>query len=120
MVMDYAETIFRTGNELLAMLDNRKEEPFREKLRVGSAATLSRNFQLHFLRPVIEDTTVEVVIQSAALPPPVVVADEIAAGWLVEVARIDDLFESFYAITADRRYPNPHVKKLLQRGQDLF
>ena len=59
-------------------------------------------------------------MEALALLPPVVVADEIAAGWLVEVARIDDLFEPFYSITADRRYPNPHVKKLLQQGQELF
>lgn len=66
MVFDYADTIFRTGDEMLATLQNRSER-FKEVLRVGAVATLSRNFQLSFLKPVIDDETIEVVITSASM-----------------------------------------------------
>ncbi|WP_269540598.1 LysR family transcriptional regulator [Cerasicoccus fimbriatus] len=66
MVFDYAETIFRTGDEMLATLQNRSGK-YKEVLRVGAVATLSRNFQLSFLRPVIDNESVEVVITSASM-----------------------------------------------------
>lgn len=66
MVSDYAETIFRTGEEMLATLQNRGKK-YQEVLRVGAVATLSRNFQLSFLRSVIDDEAVEVVITSASM-----------------------------------------------------
>lgn len=66
MVFDYAETIFKTGDEMLATLQNRSDK-FKEVLRVGAVATLSKNFQLSFLRPVIDDDSVEVVITSASM-----------------------------------------------------
>jgi len=65
MVLDYANTIFRAGDEMLATIQNRSGQ-FRNTLRVGAVATLSRNFQLGFLREVIDDTDVEVVIHSAS------------------------------------------------------
>jgi hypothetical protein len=33
---------------------------------------------------------------------------------------INDYLDLSSGFRPDRRYPNPHVKKLLQRGQDLF
>jgi len=66
IVLDYANTIFRAGEEMIATLHNRAGQ-FRKTLRVGAVATLSRNFQLGFLREVIDDTDVEVVIHSASL-----------------------------------------------------
>lgn len=66
MVFDYAETIFRTGEEMLATLQNRGGK-YKQVLRVGAVATLSRNFQLSFLRPVIDDQEIEVVITSASM-----------------------------------------------------
>jgi LysR family transcriptional regulator, transcriptional activator of nhaA len=66
MVMDYAETIFRTGDEMLATLQNQNKR-YRNVLRVGAVSTLSTNFQLTFLKAALEDQEIEVVIHSASL-----------------------------------------------------
>jgi len=227
LAMDYAETIFGAGDELLQTLAN-PEGLYRRPLRIGSVATLSRNFQMDFLRPALEDTSVEVVVRTGALgellaqlgahvldlvlsnqparsdeaskfdsalideqavslvgkkprgrrrafrfpedldgqvlalptreaairaafdtlmrragvkplvaaevddmpmlrliarsldgltlAPPVVVQDELRRGELVERWRIGEIRETFYAITAVRRYPNPALKHLLEQG----
>jgi LysR family transcriptional regulator, transcriptional activator of nhaA len=49
-----------------------------------------------------------------ALVPLVVVRDELAAGTLVERCRVPQLFEHFYAITAQRRFPHPLLRDLLR------
>jgi LysR family transcriptional activator of nhaA len=49
-----------------------------------------------------------------ALVPPVVVRDELERGTLVERARVPGLRETFYAVTATRRFANPLIKALLQ------
>lgn len=49
-----------------------------------------------------------------ALVPPVVVADELASGSLVERCRIPQLHERFFAITTQRRFPHPLLRQLLQ------
>jgi LysR family transcriptional regulator, transcriptional activator of nhaA len=51
-----------------------------------------------------------------ALVPPVVVQDELAAGTLVQRCSIPQLQERFYAVTAQRRFPHPLLKQLLQPG----
>ncbi len=66
LVLDYAETIFRTGDELLNTLD-RHAPGRRTVLSVGAVATMSRNFQLELLRPFIQDPDVELVIHSGSL-----------------------------------------------------
>lgn len=66
MVLDYAETIFRTGEEMLATLQNQNKR-FRNVLRVGAMATLSQNFQIRFLKELFDDQELEVVIHSASL-----------------------------------------------------
>ena len=53
-----------------------------------------------------------------ALAPPVVLADEIAAGLLREAAFPLDIVESFYAVTVPRRFPNPLVRDLLDGARD--
>lgn len=225
IVLDYAETIFRTGDELMATLQN-KTKRFRDVLRVGAVSTLSKNFQMSFLKEAFDDENLEVVIQSGslrelldqlrahtidlvlsntpilrdaerklhsqrvdeqsvsivgpkrfkkrkkfkfpedladtpivlpslesniragfdlameragiapliaaeandmammrliarntdaiALVPPVVVLDELKNGRLFELCKIPDIKETFYAITATRRYPSPYLKKLLE------
>lgn len=52
IALDYAETIGRAGDELLETMQGRPREG-RRVLRVGGVATLSRNFQLSFLRPAL-------------------------------------------------------------------
>ncbi|MFC3227744.1 LysR family transcriptional regulator [Marinibaculum pumilum] len=64
IALDHAETIFRTSEDLLATL--RGSGGGRRALRVGALATLSRNFQIAFLRPVVGRADVEVVLRSGA------------------------------------------------------
>jgi LysR family transcriptional activator of nhaA len=61
IALEHAEVIFRTGEDLVATL--RGHGRARALLRVGALATLSRNFLVGFLRPVIGRSEVEVVIR---------------------------------------------------------
>jgi LysR family transcriptional activator of nhaA len=66
LALGYAEEIFASGSELLAVLrEGRREE--RQVLRIGAVATLSRNFQENFIRPLLERADVELVLQSGGL-----------------------------------------------------
>jgi LysR family transcriptional activator of nhaA len=66
MALAYAETIFTSGNELQALLrDGRREQ--RQVLRVGAVATLSRNFQENFVKPLLGRDDVALVLQSGGL-----------------------------------------------------
>lgn len=64
IALDHAEAIFRTADDLTATL--REVGRARRALRVGALATLSRNFQMQFLRPLIGRADVDVVIQSGS------------------------------------------------------
>jgi len=64
IALDHAETIFRTADDLTATL--RETGRVRRALRVGALATLSRNFQIQFLRPLIGRPDVEVVLRSGS------------------------------------------------------
>jgi LysR family transcriptional activator of nhaA len=64
IALDHAEAIFRTVDDLTATL--RETRRARRALRVGALATLSRNFQMQFLRPLIGRADVEVVLRSGS------------------------------------------------------
>ncbi|MEM9017403.1 MAG: LysR family transcriptional regulator, partial [Verrucomicrobiota bacterium] len=66
IALDYAESIFRSGEELVSVLSS---EPTgqRRVLRIGSVATLSRNFQMKCLRPFVGRDDVELVLRSGSL-----------------------------------------------------
>jgi LysR family transcriptional activator of nhaA len=64
IALDHAEAIFRTADDLTATL--RETGRARRALRVGALATLSRNFQMQFLRPLIGRADVEVVLRSGS------------------------------------------------------
>ena len=66
VALEHADTIFRTGQELLATLQGRPSAA-QALLRVGSAATLSRNFQLALLRPLLQRGDVRLRLQSGTL-----------------------------------------------------
>jgi len=66
VVLDYADGIFALGNELLATV-SRGEAPRSQPLRVGAVATLSRNFQENFLRPVLGSDDFHLVLESGSL-----------------------------------------------------
>ena len=62
IALDHADAIFARGDELESALQERGKQ--RRVLRVGSLATLSRNFQLGFVKPLFEHSDVEIVIRS--------------------------------------------------------
>ncbi|MEM6477183.1 MAG: LysR family transcriptional regulator [Pseudomonadota bacterium] len=222
IALDHADAIFATGDTLLETLRGSHDE--RRQIRVGALATLSRNFQIRFLAPLIHRNDVEVVLRSGHLDelldglqalnldvvianqpptiatgvpivaqrvaelgvslfgaprvaeggpdaqqllathplllpssasgirtgldawlarrglrpqiaaevddmamlrllaregvglaalPPIVVEDELAQGLLVELAKLPQIVETFYALTIERRFPNPLVGALL-------
>ncbi|MEO0545352.1 MAG: LysR family transcriptional regulator [Pseudomonadota bacterium] len=62
ITLDHANRIFGAGEELLNTLQrNGSSLP---PLRVGALSTLSRNFQMSFLRPAIEGQKVELILKS--------------------------------------------------------
>jgi LysR family transcriptional activator of nhaA len=72
LALTYAETIFATGNELTALLrDDTQGTPgsrrLRQVLRIGGVATLSRNFQENFIKPLLLQPDVSLVLQSGTL-----------------------------------------------------
>ena len=66
IALDYADTAFGAGDELLRTLEGRPQRE-RQVLRVGALTTLSRNFQMEFLRPLIGREDVELVVRSGTL-----------------------------------------------------
>lgn len=62
IALDHAEAIFRSAEDLAATLAHR--DPSRRVLRIGALATLSRNFQMAFLRPALGRPGVEVILRS--------------------------------------------------------
>src|SRR5690606_21972242 len=62
IALDHADAIFEAGAELEGILQARATSA-RQVLRVGSLATLSRNFQLAFLAPMLGRADVELVIR---------------------------------------------------------
>ncbi|MDO9527427.1 MAG: LysR family transcriptional regulator [Gemmobacter sp.] len=64
IALDHAEAIFRTSEDLTAILSESGRT--RRRLRVGALGTLSRNFQMQFLRPLVGRADVEVVLRSAS------------------------------------------------------
>lgn len=65
IALAHADVIFAAGEEMLATLRQSGQSP--RLLRVGALATLSRNFQLAFLRPVLGRAGVEVVLRSGGM-----------------------------------------------------
>jgi LysR family transcriptional activator of nhaA len=66
LALAYADTIFAAGSELMAVLRD-EGRPQRQVLRIGAVATLSRNFQENFFRPLLAREDVELVLQSGSL-----------------------------------------------------
>ena len=65
LVLSYAENIFGLGQELLGRLQGHSAGLVR--LRVGSVATLSRNYQENWIRPLLADPTVTLSLESGLL-----------------------------------------------------
>ena len=65
LVLSYAEDIFGLSGEMLGRLQGRSEGVTR--LRIGSVATLSRNYQENRIRPLLADPTVVLTLESGLL-----------------------------------------------------
>lgn len=63
IALDYADTVFKAGDELMSTMRGRPLAS-RQVLRVGALTTLSRNFQLEFLRPLVGRADVELIVRS--------------------------------------------------------
>jgi LysR family transcriptional activator of nhaA len=66
IALDHANTIFKTGEELVSTLQGRPLGS-RPVLRVGAAATLSRNVQMAFLRPVLDAGDAQLLLVSGSV-----------------------------------------------------
>ena len=66
IALDYADTVFKAGDELMSTLQGRPMDT-RQVLRVGALTTLSRNFQLEFLRPLVGRKDVELIVRSGTM-----------------------------------------------------
>jgi LysR family transcriptional activator of nhaA len=66
IALDYADTMFRAGDELMSTLRGRSAAD-RQVLKVGALTTLSRNFQLQFLRPLVGRSDIELIVRSGNL-----------------------------------------------------
>ena len=62
IALDHADAIFSTGEELVETLRN--VSVAHTTLRLGTLATLSRNFQMEFLQPLLGRPDVELVLRS--------------------------------------------------------
>ncbi len=65
LVLAYADNIFGLGQEMLGRLQGRSDGITR--LRVGSVATLSRNYQENWIRPLLADPTIVLTLESGLL-----------------------------------------------------
>ena len=66
IALEYADSIFRSGEELVSTLQGAARQG-RAALRIGAVATLSRNFQLGWLRPLLGREDVELILRSGSL-----------------------------------------------------
>lgn len=66
IALDHADTVFKAGDELMSTLRGQPVAS-RRILRVGALTTLSRNFQLEFLRPLMGRLDVELILRSGSL-----------------------------------------------------
>lgn len=62
ITLDHADRIFSAGEELMATLN--QSATAMPILRVGSLSTLSRNFQIAFLRPALSEPDLEIALKS--------------------------------------------------------
>ncbi|CAB3646113.1 LysR substrate-binding domain-containing protein [Trinickia soli] len=65
LVFSYAEDIFGLGQEMLGHVHGQREGMVR--MRVGSVATMSRNYQENWIRPLLMDPAVLLTLESGLL-----------------------------------------------------
>ena len=105
IALDYADTIFESGEELVATLSGRPVAS-RRVLRVGAITTLSRNFQIEFLRPILARSDVALSARSGSM-------DELLA--LIEAHALDVVL----ANSAPRPDPRTDLRSYLLKRQPV-
>lgn len=66
IALEYAESIFRAGEEMTAVLRDEAGGQ-RRVVRIGAVATLSRNFQIALVKPLLGRSDVELILRSGSL-----------------------------------------------------
>lgn len=66
IALDYANAIFKAGDELVSLMHGRPAS-MQQLLRIGAVSTLSRNFQLELVRPLLHRRDIELVLHSGSL-----------------------------------------------------
>ncbi len=66
LALDYAEVIFQRGEELYDTLKHRIPKQ-QQTLRIGSVTTLSRNFQLELIKPLLNKSDLELILLTGSL-----------------------------------------------------
>lgn len=66
VALNYADSMFETANEMMATFAGGSGN-VRRHLRIGALSTLSRNFQMRFLAPMVGRDDVHLVIHSGSL-----------------------------------------------------
>jgi LysR family transcriptional activator of nhaA len=86
-------------------------------VRAGfDALVYQLNIRPHIIAEVDDMAMMRLLVREdvgIAVLPPIVVKDEIAAGVLVEGDYLPGIAQTFYAVTRERRFPNPLVKELI-------
>lgn len=65
IALGYADEIFSVGEQLVSMLEQGRERT--QALRVGAVATLSRNFQESFIKPILGQLDARLCLESGVL-----------------------------------------------------
>jgi len=66
LALEYAETIFTTGHELVTRFRHSGESR-RKVLRIGAVGPMSKNVQFDFIQPILADARTQVVVVAGAL-----------------------------------------------------
>lgn len=66
VALDYADTIFTAGADLVGTFKG-LEDKAKQRITIGAMATLSRNFQVQFLAPLLEREDIEIAVRSDGL-----------------------------------------------------
>lgn len=66
LALQYADSIFRTGDEMVDTLRHQSPRT-RQVLRIGTVATLSRNFLWEFIKPLRTNRDVQLVLRSGTV-----------------------------------------------------
>lgn len=67
VALDYAESIFNSGKELVDFFENRPIDRKRVVVRVGALSSLSKNLQIELIKPLLKRPDVHVVLIEGSL-----------------------------------------------------